>query len=637
MIKTHSIALKLSLVLSAVCATIFLSVFLLYFGYARDLLLRNVENQARELLGANVNELNSFFLPIKASPDNLVYFLEHCNLERREIEGLLASLVDKNQNIYGAEVAFEPGAMDKKERYYGFFAERWKGGKSRIGSLGGGKYNYFTFDWYQIPFETRSPQWTEPYIDNLSGRVMMVTYSRPFYGAGKEENIVKGVVGADVSIESISAKIASIKVLKTGYAFLISQNGTYIAHPIRELVMNETIFSLAETKGFPELRTIGRDMIAGKTGSARVFNLMTGRPAKLFYAPVSSTGWSLAVVFPEEEYLADIQKLNNLLGVLALAGFMLMLGAVTLLARSITRPLAAMSDAAGRIAGGNLDTAIPPVESRDEVGLLADAFSHMQRSLKDYIVRLTSETAVRQRMESELSIAREIQFSFLPRRLPAGPAFELAAALEPAKEVGGDLYDCFMVDEKRLCLVIGDVTGKGVPAALFMSVAKALLKNAANRGFTPDRMLAEVNGQLCDGNDSAMFVTVFAALLDTGTGELSYASAGHNPPVLISGGKSSFIPKLPGPPLGIRENAAFKLSSIRLAPGDVLLAYTDGVTEAMDRDGVLYSDERLLAYASSASGQNVRELVAGLMKEIDSYSKGVRSDDTTLLAVKFLG
>ena len=190
-----------------------------------------------------------------------------------------------------------------------------------------------------------------------------------------------------------------------------------------------------------------------------------------------------------------------------------------------------MARATEEIATGNLDIELPALRSKDEVGRLADSFSHMKNSLKQYIKELTETTAAKERIESELKVAHDIQMSLLPKLFPERKEFDIYATLEPAREVGGDLYDFSLLEEDRLFFLVGDVSGKGVPAALFMAVAKTLLNRLAERCTDPSLVLTQVNKELCRENESSMFVTLFCGLLDFKTGDLLFSNAGHNPPL----------------------------------------------------------------------------------------------------------
>jgi sigma-B regulation protein RsbU (phosphoserine phosphatase) len=262
----------------------------------------------------------------------------------------------------------------------------------------------------------------------------------------------------------------------------------------------------------------------------------------------------------------------------------------------------------------------------------------LQQSLED----LKRTTSVKERMEGELNIGREIQMSMLPLEFPAFPDrsdFTVFAALHPAREVGGDFYDFFLIDEDRLCLCVGDVSGKGVPAALFMAVTKTLIKSRAANDLSPASILSHVNTELSHKNDSSMFVTVFLGILDLRGGEFVYTNAGHNPP--YSKKPEGDILRLDarhGPVLGAVEGLAYTEDTTSLAAGDLLFLYTDGVTEAMNEEKHLFSDQKLEDWLASTSPTSVEDVVqAGVDVVWDFQGSAEQADDVTVLAVQFFG
>jgi serine phosphatase RsbU (regulator of sigma subunit) len=270
------------------------------------------------------------------------------------------------------------------------------------------------------------------------------------------------------------------------------------------------------------------------------------------------------------------------------------------------------------------------------------ATSLIEVVIKRMMERLRAELEARERIQAELRIARDIQISMLPRVFPPFPGrkdFELYALMEPANEVGGDLYDFFLVDEHRLCVLVGDVSGKGVPAALLMALCKTLLRSEAKRGYPAREILARVNNLVCSENQEGMFVTVFCLLLNTRTGEAECCSAGHNPPLLCSrDGALEFLDAEPGSVIGFEENFSYTPKLIRFEPGDILLLYTDGVTEAENPLQEQFSPERLSSSLSALRHRDVQEIIAGVRQEVALHAKGQpQSDDITLVVLKYNG
>jgi sigma-B regulation protein RsbU (phosphoserine phosphatase) len=324
---------------------------------------------------------------------------------------------------------------------------------------------------------------------------------------------------------------------------------------------------------------------------------------------------------------------------LGLLGLALLAAVMVVLSRRLTAPLRELSAAARGLAA-NLEADLPTPHSEDELGALATAFRDMRDALRRYVHDLETTTAAKQRLEGELAVARRIQMDMLPEPTSGRPAdgYELAAVLEPARAVGGDLYDHETVGG-RVFFLVADVSGKGVGAALFMARAKALFEAWAARRSEPAEIMVEVNRGLVRENDAGMYVTAVCGCLDVAAGEVVYTCAGHEPPVLIPpDGPPSLLAAEGGPVLGLLDAVAFPANTVRLAPGESLLAYTDGVGEAFDEEGGLFGVERLVAAIETSPSRDPRALNAAVREAVRAFAGGApQSDDITILTVRYCG
>lgn len=282
------------------------------------------------------------------------------------------------------------------------------------------------------------------------------------------------------------------------------------------------------------------------------------------------------------------------------------------------------------------------LKSTDEIDVLSDRFSGLIRELDEYMHNLEKVTAERERIGAELNVATDIQASMLPCIFPPFPErdeFDLFGSMDPAKEVGGDFYDFFMVDEQHLGLVIADVSGKGVPAALFMVIAKTLIKNHAQTGASVEDVLIRSNNQLCEGNGGELFVTAWYGCLDLNTGILDFAEAGHENPLLLheDGSVEQLRPRRKRPPLAAMEGMRYLSNQVQLKPGDTLFLYTDGVPEATDANNELYGMERLEAFVPGHVKDTPDELLTAIRADVDAFvGDAPQFDDLTMLAMKLL-
>jgi sigma-B regulation protein RsbU (phosphoserine phosphatase) len=638
--KKSSLALRLAIYILLGTGVLFFAVFGYNYYCSRNLVLKLAQENAGHLTQSVKHEIQAVVRGVEKLPETLALRLEDQEYSNQGLRGQIKGLLQNNPELFGLCVAFEPYARDGDARYFAPYYYRDQG-HLFYNSLGGQGYDYFRWDWYLIPRELGRAVWCDPYYRE-HGRTVMTTYAVPFYQRVQGQRSIQGVVGADIALDWLKDLVAGISIYEHGYAFLVSKNGRFIVHPNESYIMRQSLFSLARAWKRPKLRRVGREMVNGGQGFIDLQGLGRQGEYLLYYTPLEKIGWSLGVMIPKRELFAGVHALNRELLLFAGLGLGLLLMTVILISRRVTRPISQLSIAARQIAKGNLDARLPMTSSNDEVGQLTASFEHMRQALKEYIANLTETTKAKERFESELNIAHSIQMNFLPKKFPPFPEreeFELYATLIPAREVGGDLYDYFFLDQERLFFSIGDVSDKGVPAALLMAVTKTLVKGIAETTAEPAGVLDRVNHELCQENTSSMFVTYFAAILNIRTGVLSYSNAGHNPPLILGPGPQSGRLKLPsGLVLGGMEGVSYVTLETRLEPGQGLLLYTDGVTEAMDQDRELFSERRLARRAGELSGLGPEGLVQGLMEALREFSGSApQFDDITMLALSYKG
>jgi len=405
---------------------------------------------------------------------------------------------------------------------------------------------------------------------------------------------------------------------------------------LQPLIFNESVFSVAEVRGDDDLRLTGQRMVSGLPGLMDFVNFAKSEESWLAWQPLTSADWVVGTLISKAQLKADVLLLIRNEALVGSGGILLLVLAVWLIARSVTGPVRSLGAAAGVLAGGNLDAELPKPRGNDEVAQLAIAFATMRDSLKTYIADLAETTAARERLNGELRIAHDIQMDLVPKTFPAFPErkdMELFAIIEPAKEVGGDFYDFFLLDEDHIVLAIGDVSGKGVPAALFMAVTRSFLRSEFKVDADPGRVLCRVNDELSEGNESCMFVTLFCAVVRLSDGSVAYANAGHNPPaVLRPSGSVEWIARPRGSAAGAIPGSDYNTGNLKLQEGEVLLLYTDGVTEAMNATSTLYGEARLTRVVAKMGESPCREGLNTLLADIREHAAGAdQSDDITML------
>ena len=351
-------------------------------------------------------------------------------------------------------------------------------------------------------------------------------------------------------------------------------------------------------------------------------------------------GGAIVVDLPTDHIRAAIQ--NRIRLAIVLSALVLSIGSVIAIfgAKTISAPITELTAMTQRIAGGDFTQRIA-ISAKNEIGALAGSFNEMTRRLNESIENLKATTAAKERIESELKIAHEIQMSMVPKIFPPFPErneFDIFATLVPAKEVGGDLYDFFFLDDDHLCFAVGDVSGKGVPASLFMAVTKTLFRATAATSIAPGEILARLNAEICRDNESCMFVTFFCAVLNIRTGQVDFSNGGHNRPYHLHGGAPQALENPGGRALGIAEQSRYASGRLMLAPGEALLLYTDGVTEAMDASETFYSDQRLKRFLASHGDSSPGQMIGDLVGEVRQFvGAAAQSDDITVLALRYFG
>ena len=318
---------------------------------------------------------------------------------------------------------------------------------------------------------------------------------------------------------------------------------------------------------------------------------------------------------------------------IALYAFILYLG--------IVRPILFVTYETSQLAEhhGELTGLLKKIKHRNEIGKLAKSVEKMSHDMNKYIEDLTHATAEKERLGAELNVAKQIQAEMLPRVFPPykdHPEIELYASMTPAKEVGGDFYDFYMLDDDHFAMVVGDVSGKGVPAALFMVITKTLLKDTAAHEHNPAKVFEHVNTILCESNESGLFVTCWMGILTISTGELNFANAGHNAPVLENNGKIEYLSTKPNLMLAAMDGLPYTNNTIKLNKGDRLFIYTDGITEATNDYDELYGEDRLLSVLKSVqgTGKTSRDILDIVRNDLNDFVlEASQFDDITMLCM----
>ncbi|TCV91831.1 sigma-B regulation protein RsbU (phosphoserine phosphatase) [Luteibacter rhizovicinus] len=543
---------------------------------------------------------------------------------RDQAQGLIRDALASNPDIVNITAAFVPRDNAALREDDAPVARRAKDGRITLASRVGESELYWSAPWFIRGLNCDRGCWQPPFR-SFDREQTLIGYSVAIPG----KNIpVIGVADVTVSIEWLQAALGELEKTPHAYAFVLDGNGDFLAHEWTSYI---------STRGSTALLSA---LANGKGAPVRLTPEEGGRisePVWVYFVPVKGTRWTFGLVVPERQIFTGVRRnflVDAGLGALTLFGVFLI---AILLARRLMAPLGVLADRAEHVARGELDFALPTLRGDDEVARLNRAFDDMRRQLAVHIEGAKRSARDQARMASELEIARQIQLALLPEPhyVADNGKLELYATLQPASAVGGDLYAYFMLGADHLCVMVGDVSDKGIPAALFMARTITLARTVATHARSPRDILAVLNRELCKDNDTCMFVTLLCGVIETETGMLSLASAGHEQPVLHAGGTTNLVDVETGPALGLDSAASYPVRVLTLLEGDTVLMYTDGVSEAHNDRQRLYGAQSLLdSVARVEEGSAPEAYVDRVLSDVDTYVEGrAPYDDIALLAL----
>lgn len=633
----RGLAFKQSMMILAAITVVFGLIFGIMSYKTQDMLNKMTVENGEETSRANVNYIDKLFNAGKLVGDDVASTLGKRKMTKAELDTFLLQSLTNARNlvpqIVAVVLAYEPGMGPETPK--GEFMRLARFTENEIKLVTGGHYD--DKEWYYSTRDGKTSRWQEPFIGEFVPEPIAV-YTVPIFQKNKNgEEVLAGVLAIDMSIDFLKDEISSIPVSNSGYAIITSAKNVAVAYPksIAQGKRNREIV-VKEIRGNSQ---VNFDRQTRDSSGLFLGTVAGGEESAIYYTTIKANNWTFMVVWPIEKYLKDQSSMRKLFLVLAIGGYIIILIIILLISFRVAKPLKELAIAARKLGRGNFNVTIPQITGRDEISEFAGAFSNMLTELKDHIERQKDM----KRIERELDLARNIQLSMLPGsehdENSDDDRHELAPFLLPAKEVGGDFYDFFKIDNDHLCVVIGDVSGKGVAAALFMMVARIILRTTTKNLKSIVDAFNRTNFALAKRNKLNMFVTVWAGIIDLRTGHIDFASAGHNPPaVRHSDGSVEFIKSKAGLVMAAMEETIYKPQTFDLKKGDTLFLYTDGVTEATNSNNVLFGDNRLLATLKMGGERSTADTCTLVKKEIDNFVQDApQFDDITMLAIKFNG
>ena len=569
------------LLLVLVAAVTLEATALIQYFYSQKGIREEATRRAESQLDATRSQIMDVINQAEAAVRNSVWIASWCMDVPDSLAVVPSRLVRDNPVVVGSTLALVPGYSAKYPLCAPYAAR--KGDDIEVLSLATEEYDYPSQEWFTKPLELGLGYWSEPYIDTGGGDILMTTYSVPVTDkAGR----IAAVLTADISLDWLTQLVGGVEVYPNAFSVVLSRAGQIMVCPAETLVMQRTVQEVGE--GISEDKemfdSLARSMLSGRRGNLRLHR--GGQVNQVFFAPVEQTGWSMSIVIPEDEIYGGVRRMGQMVLLLQLLGLAM---------------------------------------------LILILYATIKSALKN---KMLSDS--RERMESELQIGRGIQMSMIPKIFPPFPErsdLDMAGSIVPAKEVGGDLYDFYIRDE-RLFFCIGDVSGKGVPASLVMAVTRSLFRTTSAHEKSPQRIVTLMNESMSDMNESNMFVTLFCGVLDMMTGHLRYCNAGHNPPMLLSDSIRP-LPVVPNLPLGVAGDMSFTEQELDLSYDDALFLYTDGLNEAENAAHEQFGEDRMNAVLHKR--RNAADHLVAMQKAVNDFvGDAPQSDDLTMLFIHYL-
>lgn len=643
----QSFKLKLCAWLLGINIVVFSIIFGAVLYYVIDEVRNDVHATAWAKLDYVIKALDEGLTATEVSAENLQGISKSPLIAHRRdsIMSLCEHFLISNPRVQGVAVGFDHNVVSNKEKGFCPYVMHMKDGSYMRRDIALVR-DYASYDWYKNVASKKEAVWTKPFRE--ANGTIITAYTVPLYDAN---NNFYAVMAIDLNLDIINETLQDVKPYPNAMLTIVDADGTFIAHPNQDYILNESIQSLLEKQKEGANEEIYSQIQKQERGYGCYDDKERGKIA-VFYAKEPKTGWTVTLEVPHKDVASSLINMTNILIAIMLIGIILTIIVCVVVINKLSKPLETFALAAREISHGNFNVKLPVITSHNELYDLRAALASMKGSLNTYIKELEKTTQSKALIEGELSTARKIQMAMVPKIFPPYPGrteIDIYGKLIPAKAVGGDLFD-FLLDGDDFYFCIGDVSGKGVPASLFMAITRSLFRNNVTHAKSPAKIATLLNNAIAQGNDENMFVTMFIGCCNLKTGLFTCCNCGHNAPATngeyisdapVTVGPSNtvhFMEKVPvNLPIGVIDGFEYKEISFYIRPGVKIMLYTDGITEAENIKSELYGDQHLLDVLSSFdTNASAEDAVNMLIDDVHKHAVGAeQSDDITVLCMGY--
>ena len=628
-----SIAYRLTLFISLAVIAVFVAFIVVNKLFNSDLLRKNIENKAINM-SLEVNSLvNRNILTTKEVAANIAEQIIYYS-KNGDAEVLLSHVMNKYPFLNAIHIKIAPSIQLDFNHYYIF-----QDYNDKLIFIQDTQLVFYCqkekmlFD--NIP-DSAVAGWTEPYWCHEKDDIVVSYYTPVMYQILSSQKEYLGHVICELSLTDLNRAINSMEIGERGYAFLITHHGDYITHPNPDYILNQNVFSLPSKSLDSQKINLQEILQNRRTGSTIVYpEILNFEKSWVYYTPVNEDRWFLIFVMPWKELFSQLNWLTIRMIFFALAGILFIYFIIFYISRKLLDPLSDVTSKLTLLSG--LETG--EEATGNEVQMVSDTLEYLKEWFAQYRIVSEAEEMKSLRRKQDLQQASEIQQGLIKTKFPAFPNrtdIDLYAIYKPARIVSGDLFDYFFIDDNNLVFTIGDVSGKGIPAAIFMSVAQTIIRNKGSLKASKE-MVNKANIELSTSNHHQFFLTLFLGVLNLKTGVLTYCNAAHDfPYILKSGGEITELKETHGLPLGLYPDKGYKETTVKLDKGDTIVLYTDGVTELLNSKKQQFGSERFKENLRRMAGLTPAEMVERVEKELNQFrDDNPQTDDICLFAIKY--